>query len=84
MKIENYDKFVELPEKKIQNVIEDYILELRETEHPNSIPTYYYPIQTFLEMNDVMINFKKMRRLFPQRQRNHQKSPRRDRRWKLR
>ena len=39
---------------------------MRESEHPNSIPTFYYPIQTFLEMNDVMINFKKMRRLFPE------------------
>jgi len=37
---------------------------MRESNHPNAIPTFYYPIQTFLEMNDVMINFKKMRRLF--------------------
>lgn len=53
---------MEIPKK-----IEDYLLELREKEHPNSVPTYYCPLQTFLEMNYVMINFKKMRRLFQQK-----------------
>ena len=64
--IETLDKFVQLPAKEVQMIVEDYLLTMRETVHPNSIPTNYYPIQTFLEMNDVMINFKKMRRLFPQ------------------
>jgi len=64
-KIEQFSGFLELDLKKIQETVEDYVLHLRETTHPNNVPTYYYPIQTFLEMNDVLINFKKMRRLFP-------------------
>lgn len=64
--ITSLDKFTALDNKEIQKTIENYILDLRDTSHPNSIPTFYYPIQTFLEMNDIMINFKKMRRLFPE------------------
>lgn len=63
---ESYDEFVELPTKKIQEKVEDYLMHMRENDHPNSVPTWYYPIQSFLEMSDVMINFKKMRRLFPE------------------
>ena len=65
--ISNHNEFLELSPKKIQIIVEDYVLNLVENEHPNSVPTFYYPIQAFLEMNDVMINFKKIRRLFPQK-----------------
>lgn len=66
-KFDSFDEFVSRESKQIQNIVEDYILVLREElPNPNSVPTYYYPIQTFLEMNDVMINFKKMRRMFPE------------------
>jgi len=52
----------------LQRKVEEYILHRRKTNHPNSIGGYYHPIQTFLEMNDVLINFKKMRRLLPTKQ----------------
>ena len=64
-KIKKYSELLKIKEKKLQAIVEDYVLYLRETAHPNSIPAIYYPIQTFLEMNDIMINFKKIRRLFP-------------------
>jgi len=63
--IEKFSDFLSQDMKTIQEKVEDYILYLSDTTHPNNVPTYYYPIQTFLEMNDVLINFKKMRRLFP-------------------
>lgn len=66
-KFQTYSEFLTQDKMKIQEYVEDYVLELRESTHPNSIPTIYYPIQTFLEMNDVLINFKKIRRLFPAR-----------------
>ena len=64
-KIEKFSDFLSHDLKTIQEKVEDFVLYLRETTHPNNVPTYYYPIQTFLEMNDILINFKKMRRLFP-------------------
>jgi len=48
-------------------LIEDYVINLKEKISPNSIPTRYWPIQAFFEINDVMINWKKIRRLFPAR-----------------
>jgi integrase len=64
---DGFDDFVLRDSKDIQRLVEDYVLQMRENEHPNTIPTHYYPIQSFLEMNDVSINFKKIRRLFPEK-----------------
>jgi len=64
---DKFDDFVLRDSKEIQRLVEDYVLEMRENEHPNTLPTHYYPIQSFLEMNDVSINFKKLRRLFPEK-----------------
>ena len=68
-RFESFDEFTQRNPKEIQRIIEDYVLQMRNDEHPNTIPTHYYPIQSFLEMNDVSINFKKIRRLFPERKR---------------
>lgn len=65
--IENHDEFLNLSPKTIQTIVEDYIMNMTDVDHPNSVPIFYYQIQAFLEMNDMSINFKKMRRLFPQK-----------------
>lgn len=65
-KIESFDEFIKLETTVIQRHVEDYILFMRKNVHPNALRSYYFPIQGFLEMNDIMINFKKMRRLFPE------------------
>lgn len=65
--IDSFTEYLKKDPKDIQLDLEDYLLWMRENVFTNSIPTYYHPIQTFLEMNDVMINFKKLRRLFPER-----------------
>jgi len=66
-KFEFYDEFIERDHKQIKNIVEDWVLELRETMTPNSVPTHYYSIQSFLEMNDVLLNFKKLRKLLPEK-----------------
>lgn len=47
MKIKSYDKFVAMGPKEIQTIVEDHLLSMSENEHPNSIPTFYYPLQPF-------------------------------------
>ena len=64
-KFNTFQEFLELDPKLIQKKVENYILYRRKVNHPNSIGGYYFPIQAFLEMNDVLINFKKMTRLIP-------------------
>jgi integrase/recombinase XerD len=66
IKIDNFDDIIKLETVLIQKYVEDYILFMRKNVHPNSLRVRYFPIQSFLEMNDIMINFKKMRRLFPE------------------
>ena len=47
-------------------MIEDWLVYLRKNVSPNSVPTMYYGIELFFAMNDVTINFKKLRKMLPQ------------------
>ena len=58
-KVPSYDALLEAPHKQIQEKIEDYVLDLKKQISPNSIPTYFAPIELFYVMNDVNCNFKK-------------------------
>lgn len=64
-KIKNYDGLLEAPHKDIQILLEDYVMYLKKNISPNSIPIYFAPIELFYVMNDVNVNFKKIRKLFP-------------------
>jgi len=64
-KVKDFDSFLDIPPKKLQMLIEDYVIYLKGTISPNSIPTRYWAIQAFFEVNDIMLNWKKIRRLFP-------------------
>lgn len=63
--IKEYDGLLKLEPSRINQLLEDWIMELKENFSPNSIPTMYYGIELFLSMNDVTINMKKLRRMFP-------------------
>lgn len=64
-KLRDYDSILGIPEKKLQEMIEDYVMDLKSKVSPNTIPTRIYPLQAFFEINDVDIKWKKIRRLFP-------------------
>jgi integrase len=63
--VKSYDELLEIPPAKINLLIEDWIMDLKEKFSPNSIPTMYYGIELFFSMNDVTLNVKKLRRIFP-------------------
>jgi len=46
-------------------MIEDYVMDLKKRVNPNSVPTYLIPLQTFLDVNENEIKWKKIKRLFP-------------------
>ena len=64
-KIKDFDGLLEIDSKKINEMIEDWLMYLRNKLSPNSIPTMYYALELFFSMNDVTINFKKLRRMLP-------------------
>lgn len=66
-KIKNYDGLLQAPQKDIQILVEDYVMHLKSKVSPNTIPVYFAPIELFYVMNDINLNFKKIRKLFPQK-----------------
>lgn len=61
----DYDKLANEDPGKIQILVEDYVLSIKSKVNPNSIPTYVYPIQSFLDSNDIELKWKKIKRLYP-------------------
>jgi len=66
-KIKSFQGLLEAPQKNIQFMLEDYVLYLKKKISPNSVPTYFAPVELFYVMNDVNLNFKKIRKLFPEK-----------------
>jgi integrase/recombinase XerD len=64
-KLKDYDSILGIPEKKLQEMVEDYVMDLKNKVSPNTIPTRIYPLQAFFEINDVDLKWSKIRRLFP-------------------
>lgn len=65
IKADDFDSITRIPRDKLQVFLEDYIMDLKNRINPNTVPIYYFPIQTFLETNDIDLKWKKVRRLFP-------------------
>jgi len=64
-KLKDYDSILGIPQKKLQEMIEDYVMDMKHKVSPNTVPTRIYPLQAFFEINDVDIKWRKIRRLFP-------------------
>lgn len=63
--LKDYDSILSIDPKKLQEMIEDYVMDIKHKISPNTIPTRIYPIQSFCDVNEVEINWKKIRRLYP-------------------
>jgi len=66
-KLKNFDSICKIEPQKLQIMIEDYIMDLRKHYSPNSIPMFFYPLQSFFEANEVDLKWKKIKKLFPQK-----------------
>jgi len=63
--IKDYDSLSKIPPKKLQIMVEDYVMDLKKRVSPNTVPTPMYAIQAFFESNDVELKWKKIKRLYP-------------------
>src|SRR2546427_3399085 len=66
-KIKDADGLLQLKESFLQELLEDYLFYLKKHVSPNSIPTKFAPLELFLSMNSKVLNFAKVRKMFPQR-----------------
>jgi integrase len=61
----NADDLLQFDEKKLQGMIEDYILHIRKRLSPNSLPSNIAALEHYFAMNDKDIQFKRIRKMIP-------------------
>lgn len=66
-KISDPDKLLELPRDQLQLLLEDYVFHIKKRINPNSVPTSLQGIKHFFTMSDVMINWKKLSKFYPEK-----------------
>lgn len=69
-KLKSIESILEIPDKQLQIMLEDYLFHLKKIVSPNSLNSPFAALDLFCTMNDKTgINFKKIRKMFPARQR---------------
>lgn len=74
------DELSKMDSKEIDSLIFDYIVhqKMRSEKgeiNPNSFNVIFSPIQLFLEQNDIMMNWKKLKRMFPRKKAPSNQAP---------
>jgi len=64
-KIKDFDGIIKIGENELQKMVETYVIHIKKSINPNTMPTYINPIKTFLEVNDIDLNWRKIKRLYP-------------------
>ena len=64
-KLRDYDNVIQIPQDKLQIMVEDYVMDLKKRVNPNTVPTPMYAIQSFLEASDIELKWKKIKKLYP-------------------
>lgn len=54
-----------LKKKELQKLVETYVIHLKKKVSPNTLPSQANAIKTFLEANDIDLNWRKIKRLYP-------------------
>src|SRR5947209_7041394 len=72
--LDQFKKFVKIPtdegllqikESGLQEMLEDYLFTLKRKVNPNSIPAYFFGIKLFFSMNDRVLNWTKIEKMYP-------------------
>lgn len=63
--LESFDDVITIEQKKLQQMVEQYVIFLKKTIGANSVSTYSNAIKTFLEVNEIDLNWRKIKRLYP-------------------
>ena len=67
-KLKDYESILQLEPKMIQELLEDYLFYLKKTvKNSNNVQPKFPGVKHFLEMNDVLINWKKIYKMFPEK-----------------
>ena len=68
VKIDTANDLLTISQDELQNLLENYLLHLKQTTNPNSIPSKFQGVKHFCIMNRIHLNWDIIRKMFPQRQ----------------
>lgn len=66
-KLKDYDSILGIDGKKLQEMVEYYVMDMKTKLSPNTIPTRIYPLQAFFEINDVDLKWRRLDDYFQQK-----------------
>ena len=66
--IDNEDEFLNMSREKLQVMLENYVIHLKHTANPNSIPSKFKGLKHFFIINRIKINWDIIYKFFPQKQ----------------
>lgn len=69
-KIKDYDTLVKLPPDKLQEMVEDYIIHLKNKVNPNSVPVLISGVKHFFIINRIPIHWEVIRRMIPAKEKS--------------
>ena len=64
-KLDDFDSLTRIEKNELQKMVETYTIHLKKKISPNTMKTYLNPIKSFLEINDIDLNWSKIKRLYP-------------------
>ena len=79
-KIKDYDSLVSIDNKLLETILIDYVIYLKKKVEakiitPNAFSKRFDPIELFMIQNDKILNFKKIKRMFPRKQKRRGELP---------
>ena len=65
--IDFINDLLEIKHDRLQDLLEDYLIELKRSTNPNSIPSKFRGIKHFCVMNRINLNWDIIHKMFPQK-----------------
>ncbi len=66
-KIKDYDGLLKVPPEQMQTILEDYVMHLKKTISPNSVPIYMTGVKHFFVVNRVRLFWEIIHKMYPQK-----------------
>ena len=66
-KIKDYDGLLKVPTEQMQTILEDYVMHLKKTISPNSVPVYMTGVKHFFVVNRVRLFWEIIHKMYPQK-----------------
>ena len=65
--LKDYDSLLKLDSEQLQTILEDYVMYLKNTVSPNSVPVYMTGVKHFFTMNRIKIFWEIINKMFPEK-----------------